>query len=309
MTGKLYLGVDGGQSSTKALVGNAAGEILGQGLGGPCNHARLGEGRAKLVRALSEAVGQALSPLGLTVAEACFHRVCVGMSGGPDDKREIIQRLIQADSYDVTTDAHIALYGAVAGGAGAIVISGTGSIALSRDSQGRIWRAGGWGYLFGDEGSAFDIARHSLRAALATEEGWGPSTALRAALLSATGSGSANQLLHRWYGGAFSRDQTAEWSRLAEEAAAQGDTVARSILDDAGSRLAQLAATAARMASLPVGNAKVCPIGGVFANDSISKSFSAALENLLNIRPVAPTALPAHGALRAATEGILLAQS
>ena len=140
MTGKLYLGVDGGQSSTKALVGNAAGEILGRGSGGPCNHARVGEGRAKLERALTDAVGQALAPLGLTLASARFHRVCVGMSGGPDDKREIIERFIQADSYDLTTDAHIALYGAVEGGAGAIVISGTGSIALSRDSQGRTWR-------------------------------------------------------------------------------------------------------------------------------------------------------------------------
>jgi len=309
MTGKLYLGVDGGQSSTKALVGNAEGEILGRGVGGPCNHARLGEGRAKLERALSEAVGQALAPLGLTLAEARFHRICIGMSGGPDDKREIIQRLIQADSYDVTTDAHIALYGAVPGGVGAVVIAGTGSIALSRDSQGRIWRAGGWGYVFGDEGSAFDIARLSLRASLAAEEGWGPSTTLRAVLLAATQSGSANQLLHRWYAGEFSRDQTADWSRLVEQAASQGDTVAQSILEGTGKSLAELAATAARMASLPAGNAKICPIGGVFANKVVLQSFSGSLNDILGVGPAIPAALPADGALRAAAEGISLTQS
>lgn len=309
MSGRLYLGVDGGQSSTKALVGNAAGEILGRGLGGPCNHARLGEGRAKLERALSEAVGQALAPLGLTLAEARFHRICVGMSGGPDDKREIIERLIRADSYDVTTDAHIALYGAVAGGPGAIVISGTGSIALSRDIQGRIWRAGGWGYVFGDEGSAFDIARLSLRAALAAEERWGTNTSLRGALLTATHSASANQLLHRWYAGEFSRDQTADWSRLTAAAAAQGDAVAQAILEGAGHGLAQLAVAAAKMASLPAGGAKICPIGGVFANGGVLKSFSRSLADILGVQPAAPAALPADGALRAAAEGVVLASS
>lgn len=309
MIDKLYLGVDGGQSSTKALIGNARGEVLGRGLGGPCNHARLGEGRAKLAAALSEAVGQALEPLGLTLAEARFHRICIGMSGGPDDKREIIHSLIQADSYDVTTDAHIALYGALEGGVGAVVISGTGSIALSRDGQGRIWRAGGWGYVFGDEGSAFDIARLSLRAALAAEEGWGPSTALRPALLAATRSDNANQLLHRWYAGEFSRDQTAGWSRLAEEAAAQEDTVAQSILESAGSRLAQLAATAAKMASLPAGDAEICPIGGVFANKSVLQSFCLGLDGLWGVRPTPAVASPADGALQAATAGVLLSRS
>jgi N-acetylglucosamine kinase-like BadF-type ATPase len=186
------------------------------------------------------------------------------------------------------------------------VISGTGSIALSRDSQGRIWRAGGWGYVFGDEGSAFDIARLSLRAALATEEGWGPSTLLRAALLTSTQSASANQLLHRWYAGKFSRDQTAEWSRLTAEAASAGDAVAQSILEGAGNSLAQLAATAAKMASLPAGDAAVCPVGGVFANQGVLQSFSKSLHDLLGVRPSAPAALPAEGALKAATNGILL---
>jgi N-acetylglucosamine kinase-like BadF-type ATPase len=217
--------------------------------------------------------------------------------------------LIQADSYDVTTDAHIALYGAVEGGAGAIVISGTGSIALSRDGQGRIWRAGGWGYVFGDEGSAFDIARLSLRAALAAEEGWGPNTALRPALLAATESGSTNQLLHRWYAGDFSRDQTAHWCRLAELTASQGDAIAQSILEDAGHHLAQLGVTAAEMASLPAGKAKICPIGGVFANSSVLQSFSRSLDAFLGVRPATVAALPADGALRAATQGVLLSQS
>ena len=131
---------------------------------------------------------------------------------------------------------------------------------------------------------------------------------LRAALLEATQSGSANQLLHRWYAGEFSRDQTANWSRLVDEAAAVGDAVAESILDGAGKSLAELAAAAARMASLPAGNAKICPVGGAFSNGRVKQSFSRSLGELLGIRPATPAALPTEGALRAATEGILLSQ-
>ena len=60
-------------------------------------------------------------------------------------------------------------------------------------------RAGGWGYLFGDEGGGFDIVRQALRAALRLEEGWGRATSLRAMLLEATGARDANALLHRFY--------------------------------------------------------------------------------------------------------------
>lgn len=302
----LYLGVDGGQSTTTAVVGDREGNVLGTGRGGPCNHARQDEGRAKLERGLTDAIDQALSPLQLTLADAKFVAVCIGMSGGPDDKRKIIHRLIRADSYDVTTDAHIALYGAVGDRAGAIVIAGTGSIALSRGTTGQIWRAGGWGYVFGDEGSGFDIARQALRASLQSEEGWAPETSMRAALLSATGASNANELLHRWYGGEFSRNQTATWSQLVDAAAAQGDEAAHSILDRAGKDLARLAAAAVKMASIKQGNAVICPVGGVFGSRHISASFASALEDTVSVAPTNAEAVPEIGALRAATRGVLL---
>ena len=163
---KLCLGVDGGQSATKAVVGDLEGRVLGRGEGGPCNHAKEGAGRERLERGLREAVGAALAPLGLTLRTTQFEAACLGMSGGPDDKREIIAELIDAAAIEVTTDAHVALYGAVVG-AGVIVIAGTGSIALGRDAEGVVYRAGGWGYIFGDEGSAFDIVRRALRGGFA----------------------------------------------------------------------------------------------------------------------------------------------
>ena len=60
---------------------------------------------------------------------------------------------------DVET-AHQAAFGA---GPGILVVAGTGSIAFGRSPRGRTARAGGWGALLGDEGSAFWIGREALK--------------------------------------------------------------------------------------------------------------------------------------------------
>ena len=92
------------------------------------------------------------------------------------DKEAFVKELIASDKYKLTHDAEIALIGATAGQPGIIVIAGTGSIAFGRNAQMQTARAGGWGYIFGDEGGGFDIAKNALRRALQFEEGWGPAT-------------------------------------------------------------------------------------------------------------------------------------
>ncbi len=66
----------------------------------------------------------------------------------------------------VMSDAEAAYRGALGDRAGVVLLAGTGSIALGRDTRGRWARAGGWGPLLGDEGSAFWIGREWLRATL-----------------------------------------------------------------------------------------------------------------------------------------------
>ena len=168
----LFLGVDGGQSSTTAIIGDESGRILGAGSGGPCNHVGAAEGRQKLVRAVNECVAKACGQAGLDPATVAFESACFGMSGGPDDKQAILQEILRARRLLTTTDAVIALAGATAGQAGIITIAGTGSIAFGRNARGETARAGGWGYVFGDEGGGFDITRQALRAALRMEESW-----------------------------------------------------------------------------------------------------------------------------------------
>src|SRR5436309_5905773 len=196
---KLYLGVDGGQSGTTAIIGDETGRVLGTGEAGPCNHAGAVEGRGKLERAVAGSVSAACSQAGLDPATVRFEAACFGMSGGPEDKEDILGRILRAERLVVTTDAVTALAGATAGGPGIITIAGTGSIAFGRNAAGQTVRAGGWGFIYGDEGGAFDIVRHALRAALRMDEGWGLPTTLRDRLLEATGGRDANHVLHLFY--------------------------------------------------------------------------------------------------------------
>ena len=168
---KIFLGVDGGQSGTVAAIGDETGRVLGEGEAGPSNHAAGAEGRAKLERALRESLSQAAAQAGLDAAALEFESACFGMSGGPEGKHAILSALVRAARLRVTTDAAVALAGATASGLGVVIIAGTGSMALGRNAEGRNARAGGWGYVFGDEGSAFDVVRHAARAARWTLQG------------------------------------------------------------------------------------------------------------------------------------------
>jgi N-acetylglucosamine kinase-like BadF-type ATPase len=294
---RLFLGVDGGQSGTTALVGDEAGRILGTGEGGPCNHAAAGEGRAKLERAVNESVAAACGQAGIDAAQVSFEAACFGMSGGPDDKREILARILRTRTLVVTNDAVIALAGATATGQGIITIAGTGSIAFGRNGAGRTARAGGWGYVFGDEGGGFDIARQALRASLRMEEGWGPRTSLREILLAETGAPNVNSVLHLFYTPEWPRSRVAKLARLVDAAAGESDAVAIEILRGAAQQLALLAG-AVRAQLWREGEAvEIAYIGGVFESSPLLENFRLLVELHDGVSCGPPRHGPAEGAL------------
>jgi N-acetylglucosamine kinase-like BadF-type ATPase len=297
---KYFLGVDGGQSGTTAVIGDETGLVLGTGEAGPCNHAGAAEGRAKLERAVTASVAAACTAAKLDAGSIRFAVACFGMSGGPDDKREILAAILRAGRLIVTTDAEIALAGATESGQGIIVIAGTGSIAYGRNAEGRAARAGGWGYVFGDEGGAFDIVRQALRASLRMEEGWGPSTSLRATLIKATGATDANGALHRFYTAEWPRSRAATLAPLVDEAADNGDVVALQIIHDAAMHLATLAGSVRGQLWLTRTAVDVAYIGGVFESRRLLERFRLLVELEEGVRCVAALRGPAEGALREA---------
>jgi N-acetylglucosamine kinase len=294
---RLFLGVDGGQSSTTVLIGDESGRILGAGEAGPCNHAGVEEGRGRFERAMKEGMAAACAQAGLDAAAVRFESACFGMSGGPEDKQAILAGMLRAEHLAVTTDAAIALSGATATGQGIAAIAGTGSIAFGRNAEGRTARTGGWGYLFGDEGSGFDIARQALRAALRMEEGWGPPTSLRQALLDSTGSRNANEVMHRFYTSEWPRSRVAALAPLADAAAAEGDAVAMVILNRAGADLAMLVAAVRSQLWKPGDAVDVAYIGGVFQSRTLLERFRGLVELEPGNRCGPPRHGPAQGAL------------
>jgi len=292
---QLFLGVDGGQSSTTALIGDETGRVLGVGAGGPCNHVGAEGGRAKFVQAINDSVGRASAEAGITAPR--FEAACLGFSGGPADKEPILREMLDAVRLTVTTDARVALAGATAGKPGIAVIAGTGSIALGRNAAGRMARAGGWGYVYGDEGGAFDLARQGLRAILRNEEGWGPATPMREPFLAAGGAASANDLLHRFYTTEFPRARVATFAQIVDAAAREGDAVARGILRKAAAELAALADAVRRRLFQAGETVHIAYVGGVFKSAIVLEEFKTLASLRPGNRPGPPVHGPAAGAL------------
>jgi N-acetylglucosamine kinase-like BadF-type ATPase len=257
-----------------------------------------------LERAVAGSVGAACAEAGLDAATVRFEAACFGMSGGPDDKREILAATLRVDRLVVTNDAVIALAGATRTGQGIITIAGTGSIALGRNPAGRTARAGGWGHVFGDEGGGFDIARQAARAALRLEEGWGPPTTLRETLLAATESVTADEMLHRFYTDEWPRSRVATLARLVDAAAMESDAVALAIVSGAAQQLAMLAGAVRGELWSPGSPVELAYIGGVFQSRILLERFKTLVELEDGVRCGPPRRGPAEGALREAYRSV-----
>ena len=291
----LFLGIDGGQSSTTAVIGDETGRVLGYGRGGPCNHVKTGDGREKFTRAILGCVGLACEQAGLP--EAKFKSLCAGFSGGPADKEALLQELVPSELTFVTHDGLIALSGATAGRPGIIAIAGTGQLCFGRNAAGKSGRAGGWGYIFGDEGGGFDLTRQALRAALRQHEGWGPRTALHDLLLAETGARDANDLLHRFYSADYPRPLIARLSNLVDEVAREGDAIARAIHSNAAHhQAAYVAAVYGQLFTEPE-PVVVAPIGGVWKSELVRERFQYLVELTDGQKVIVPRHGPAAGAL------------
>ena len=293
---RLYLGVDGGQSSTKALLADETGKVIGRGRGGPCNHVASGEGRSKFLSAVGDCLRQAYHEAGLDSSSVHFASVCLGLSGGSEDKESYTKELIASDRYKFTHDAEIALLGGTAGKPGIIIIAGTGSIAFGRNAQMQTARAGGWGYIFGDEGGGFDLVRQALRRALQYEEGWGEPTVLHKVLLEVSGAPSANSLMHQFYN-QFNRTQIASHAKLVSRAAEEGDKVALEVLKNAASSLSRYVTGVYTQLFKNAEAVQIVAVGGVFKSHKLMQLLMQDIYSSIHCPLGNPQFSPAAGAL------------
>lgn len=224
----LYAGVDGGGTRTTLVLATADGREVARragpaGLVDPRNPTASADVVAELVRAgLAQAGG------GARVAA-----LCAGLAGvGNETERLTVEEALAASGVAgrvrIVTDGQIALEGALGGGAGVLMIAGTGSVAYGRGEDGRVARCGGWGMMVGDEGSGYSLGRSALSAALRAADGRDPGTRLLPDLLGALGLHDVREV-PPWVGRA-DKSEVAALSRVVTAAAAAGDAVANAIL-------------------------------------------------------------------------------
>jgi N-acetylmuramic acid 6-phosphate etherase len=302
---RLWAGIDGGGSKTRAVV---CGDDLiprGRGSGGPSNPSRTPI--ARVLEVLHEALEEALASAGVRAEE--LRGVCCGLAGieatGLADRlRAGLEKSFESTAVALTTDARIALAAATTGPVGApgvVLIAGTGAIAFGRNAAGEEARAGGWGPLLGDEGSGYAIAREGLSAVVRDLDGRGERTLLRSTVLSSEGVHTPAELLQKLQ--ADSRPSgVAAFFPLVLDAAREGDEVSRAIFRRAGSELGLAVATVVRRLGMEREAFTVATVGGVFeSGELILEPLRASIAGVAPGARVAPAAYPPEiGAVRLA---------
>ena len=296
---EIILAIDGGGSRTRCLAINREAKILGAGEGGASNHLLVDE---KIVKAsLDEAIKAALAQDALKRSNV----VCVsaGLAGvdydgaGAVEMNELFRDLGFTDTI-INGDMVIAHAGALTGQAGVLALAGTGSSILGIGTDGTRVKVGGWGPIYGDEGSAYRIAQNCLRAAAASFDGRGEKTALLNGIIKALGLKDFTETVGRIYVEKMESREIAALSRIAYEIAEKGDETAVKIFLQAGDELAVSVAAALRRLNLAEIGTKVSYQGSVLESCALVRErFAASLnKDFSKADVVAPRFKPVVGA-------------
>jgi N-acetylglucosamine kinase-like BadF-type ATPase len=303
---RLLLAIDGGQTATKALVARLDGTVLARGLGGPSDHFHGEGGVEKNRRAIHGAIGSALDGAGAGSDQVVA--IGLGLTGAPPDGEQnlIVHEVVREalphlneSTIVVQPDYRTNLAGASGGRIGVVLIAGGGAIGYGITGDGREAIAGGFGYLIGDEGSAFNIGLRAIEAATKASDLRGEPTALEAVVMEHFELRQMREITRIVYRAGFSRDRISLLSPKVVVAAQAGDEAAIGILSYAGEELAMIALGVIRQLFSPGEEVTVYLTGGVFtAGDLLLDPFRHQLrEGWPETEAVMPRFPPAVGGL------------
>jgi glucosamine kinase len=236
------LGIDAGGTKTVCLLADGGGEILGEARGSGANLQVMGE--LGVEKVLHQVMDETLGDRDINP-----DAICLGIAGvdRPSDAQAVtdIMRRIghKTRTVVVVNDALVALVAGAGDQPGVVIVAGTGSITYGRDADGRAARAGGWGYLLGDEGGGFWIGRAALSAVVRQFDQRGPATLLTDLVLKQMQLATPAEVIHVIYDRGLQRHAIAGIAAVVQRATEAGDAVAAEILDRAASELATAAAS------------------------------------------------------------------
>jgi N-acetylglucosamine kinase-like BadF-type ATPase len=238
----LVLGVDGGGTKTIGLIADMAGNILASRETGATNPNVVGFDES--AKTLSKVILGCCEDVRCSPDE--LRSVVLGLAGA--DSTEFRERITddlnalivksgsKALNIGVETDARVALEGAFNGGAGVVVIAGTGSIVIGKTVHGAVVSVGGWGRILGDEGSGFAIGRDGIRALTLSIDRRGEPTKLKELIAEKFHWTSREDIITAVYQQKFDPAQLAP---LVMEAAVDHDVVCQRILQTAAAQIVE----------------------------------------------------------------------
>jgi len=279
------LAIDAGQTATKAMVASVDGTVLGAGKGGPAIHYLSEGGLDKNRISVKGAIRAALADGGVDPKAV----ISVGLGGtGVDPQgeevaaiQEIVREIVSPQSIQVVSDTYTNLMGASGGEPGVVVIAGGGAIGYGITVDVRTAVSNGFGYLLGDEGSAFWIGMQAIELACRASDLRDDPTALEQTVREHFGIERLRLLPRIVYWAGFSREQISYLAPKVADVARQGDEAGRSIFILAANELALTAAGILRQLYQPGDVAAVYPTGGVFSEKELVRiAFETELASL-----------------------------
>jgi N-acetylglucosamine kinase-like BadF-type ATPase len=278
-----YLGVDGGGSKTAFALIDDTGDVTARATA-PTSY-YFNDGFDVVERVLAQGVADICAQAGIDTSQ--IDAAFFGIPGYGEASSDIEQldavpgRVLGHDRYSCNNDMVCGWAGSLAGEDGINVISGTGSMTYGeRAGNGR--RVGGWGELFGDEGSAYWVATQGLNAFSRMSDGRlarGPLYELLKERLQVSHDLDVVSLvIENWAG---NRGSIAALATTVCQAARADDGAAARILSGAADELVALIETTRTLVgfteqeSVPVSYS-----GGMFSDDGFRELFLAAMQRL-----------------------------
>jgi N-acetylglucosamine kinase-like BadF-type ATPase len=296
----LFIGIDAGGSKTELLAASVQGEELLNLFGPSSNPSRVGyDGSIKVLSAL---IHDAVEKMGGYQVLA-VHAGIAG-AGRASDQKTIHDgvtaelKVFSPERIVIGHDGEIAVEAAFEGESGVMVVAGTGSVAVAKTKDGELLRAGGWGYLIGDEGSGHAIGSFGLRALAHAVDG-GPETMLTDLLAKKEwGIATGDDLAHVVY---EQKTPLQKFARIVIQAAEEGDDISLHIVEDQARQLAvQVRWLADRCSAV---EPQAALVGGLMNLPFYRRTLEKAiLEQLPGWKVIKPMNRPVIGAWRLARE-------
>ncbi|MDE2986046.1 MAG: hypothetical protein OXU69_15190 [Gemmatimonadota bacterium] len=296
--GDFWIGVDGGGTRSRALVGDREGREVGAADGAPglIDPARTQATTVHVTLVAYAAVRRAEVALPVRALWA-------GLAGAGNERaRAIVERALQRTFLTrrvvVGSDLEAAHADAFGEGPGVLLVAGTGSAVRAVDPRGEVVTVGGWGALLGDEGGGYGIGLDGIRAVLRSADGREPETDLTDALLSETGAAGPRQLAD-WTVGA-SKGDIAALSVAIAKVSKTGDVVAARVVHRALSAVREhLEAVLGRTGGWE-GRPPVALVGGLVRAGGVLREVVAGAAGEVGYEVRLDEVVPERGALRRA---------